>query len=279
MKRVKNKYPTNVKRNNYIAKPKENVVLTPCPVANRIFEIVDPVMCAEQRNVVIDVGCNTGNLSLPFKQAKYHCVGYDRKKVKYHSKFTKLDFLKSDPKKLFKDTHKEVYKICKKTNKAGGMFIICNPPFNDPQREYGRQLLPELFLRRIFDNWGVKFPVIFFSPMGLLKNQRKNSDRWKWIRDCGAEITSELELPIDAYIPEGNEEKYNVARKKMLADFKEREKTLKKFADTKKKTGMLDREKMFEEDRLKKKYKIILVHSSVLFFNIPGLKAKYFLRG
>ena len=32
-----------------------------------------------------------------------------------------------------------------------------------------------------------------------------------------------------------------------------------------------------EDNKLKKKYKIVLVHSSVLFFNIKGLKSKLFL--
>jgi len=35
--------------------------------------------------------------------------------------------------------------------------------------------------------------------MGFLLNQRRKSKRWRWLRDCGAEITSIVSLPLDIF--------------------------------------------------------------------------------
>jgi len=253
MKRIKNRYPTNIVRNPYDENPKRSTIVTPLWLCEYIFKIVHPILKKNLIKEIIDIGCHKGNLSLPFKNNNYRCIGVDNHKVNYHSKFIKLNFLEA-----------EDYGISKHIKK----IIICNPPFNDEKREYGKQLIPELFLRNILRMFGNKIPLIFFSPMGLLKNQSLSSNRWKWIRDCGAKITSELELPIDTYIPLGNREKYERDLKFIRNDFKLGKKNgLKKW-----------KAELYEVDQmLKRKYKIILVHSSVLFFNIKGLPAKIFL--
>lgn len=221
MAKVKNRYPTNNVRNTYSKKRKKSTIETPLYLADYIFKLVLGHIGTFQTKYCIDVGCHHGNLSLPFKKAGMNCLGYDNKTVKYHSTFCRKDFLqiKSLPAKL----------------QHG--IVVCNPPFNiskSPVPESIKKcakhfkiktspLLPELFLRKIFEKFGVSMPVVFIAPMGLIKNQRMKSSRWKWLRDCGAEISGELELPIDAF-GQG-----------------------------------------------------ILVHSSVLFFNIYDVPAKTFL--
>lgn len=75
-------------------------------------------------------------------------------------------------------------------------LVICNPPFNGHS---GKKLYPEIFLEHIFKLFGPKIPVVLFAPMGLRLNQRQKSKRWHWLRDCGAEITSIISLPLDVF--------------------------------------------------------------------------------
>ena len=60
-------------------------------------------------------------------------------------------------------------------------------------------MYPEVFLRHIFDLWGPQTPTVMFAPMGMRLNQRRKSTRWRWLRDCGAEITSIISLPLDVF--------------------------------------------------------------------------------
>jgi len=204
-------YPISVKKNNYFEKRKNSTVLTPKLLADNIFDIVQSSNWYESENpVVYDIGCNSGELSLPFKDTAISCVGIDIADVKYHSTFIKCDFLT-----INKNNFPE--------NNLSRLFL-CNPPFNWECQGHGRKLLPELFLRKIFELFGTKVPVVLISPMGMMLNQRLKSKRWPWLRDCGCEITSRLVIPIDIF-PE------------------------------------------------------VAFHAEVLFFNIHGIKATYFLEG
>lgn len=215
MKFNQTQYPTNRTRNNYSENKKESTIETPKFVAEKIHSIVKDSFSDLNVARIYDIGCFKGNLSQPFTSDGYVCVGIDKQHADYaFGDFKIFDFLSSD---FIPEQYPRV------SNEKNA--VVCNPPFNDKFGEYGRKLLPELFLRKIFSVFGISTPLVFFSPMGILKNQKLSSPRWKWIRDCGAEISSELELPIDAY---GQN---------------------------------------------------VLVHSSVLFFNIPGLKPRYFLDG
>jgi predicted RNA methylase len=216
MSKVKNQYPTNVNRNQYLGKRKGSTIMTPDHVAQRIFDIVNPVY---RPSGVLDVGCATGQLSLPWLRSNLHCVGFDKVSLGWASWPIPGSFIKGD--------------FLKRTDWGAGWtvwntrpLVVCNPPFNDEKGAYGRKLLPELFLRKIFELGGATIPTVLIAPMGFLKNQRYDSKRWKWVRDCGATITGELELPIDTFCTPARE---------------------------------------------------VLVHASVLFFNIPGVPAKSFL--
>ena len=185
MAKVKNRYPTNAVRNKYQDNRKESCINTPPNIAHKIFDIVSPFLTKKQIRTIIDIGCGSGNLSRPFADYyHYKIFGCDIKKANFHSTFIKADFLKED----------EYY-----FESSANTIILCNPPFNDSKSQYGKKLLPELFLRRIFSIWGPRIPTVLISPMGLLKNQRMASPRWKWIRDCGCRVSSELEIPVDAY--------------------------------------------------------------------------------
>jgi hypothetical protein len=54
-------------------------------------------------------------------------------------------------------------------------------------------------LEHIFKLFGVEVPVVMFVPMGFRLNQRRKSKRWRWLRDCGAKITSIVSLPLDVF--------------------------------------------------------------------------------
>jgi hypothetical protein len=75
-------------------------------------------------------------------------------------------------------------------------IVLCNSPFNGAE---GRHLYPEVFLRRIFELFGPTIPTVLVCPMGMRLNQKKSSGRWKWLRDCGAKITSIVSLPTNAF--------------------------------------------------------------------------------
>jgi predicted RNA methylase len=245
--KVKNNYPTNINRNNYVVNRKKSTIETPSWLSDYIFNIVDKKLKVKK---ICDVGCYNGNLSAPFHAAGYECTGYDtqNKNKKYPGIFHKLDFLNTEFNLL---------------NFQKDTAVIMNPPFNDEEGIYGRKLAPELFIKKVFEVFGEKVPFITFVPMGLLANQRISSDRWKFLRDSKAEITSRLVLPIDCFIKNGNEQKYNSKMKELNKELKE-----KKIKP--------DEHKMIE-NQLKDKYGIVLVHSEVLFFNIRGLKPVYFL--
>ena len=180
MMKVKNRYPTNTARNDYFRNRKQSTIETPLWLAHYIKDILDEA--GVDFKYVIDVGCHKGNLSYPYRKSK-RCIGFDNKIVRYHSKFRREDFLEYGFDFVYDET----------------CLVVCNPPFNDKDGDYGRALLPELFLKKIFETFTPNIKLILFAPMGLLKNQRLISKRYHWIRDCGAQITSELELPIDIY--------------------------------------------------------------------------------
>jgi type I restriction enzyme M protein len=75
-------------------------------------------------------------------------------------------------------------------------LVLCNPPFNGAP---GKRLYNEVFLEHIIKLFGPKIPVVMFAAMGTRLNQRRKSKRWRWLRDCGAEITSIVSLPLDIF--------------------------------------------------------------------------------
>ena len=58
---------------------------------------------------------------------------------------------------------------------------------------------PEVFLEHTFTLFGYGTPTVMFAPMGMRLNQRRKSTRWRWLRDCGAKLTSIVSLPLDTF--------------------------------------------------------------------------------
>jgi len=154
---------------------KESTILTNPRLCEYIYSLVKD----QQFGAVWDLGCNSGNLSIPFEGHKR--IGVDRMACDYPYEFLHGDVL-------------TLQLPIQPTD-----LVICNPPFNDTHKEFKRKLLPELFLRRIFGLGTPKVKTIIFVPMGFRLNQRLRSHRWRWLRDCGAKLSSILALPIDIF--------------------------------------------------------------------------------
>lgn len=178
----KKRYPTSVSTNNYFDNRKNSTVYTPALICQTIFKIIHSY---SQNKIILDIGCGSGNLSRPFISSGYTCIGIDKENAGYPQTFYQFDFL---------SLTKETFQITPPST-----IIVCNPPFNNAGGT-GRKLLPELFIKKMYELVdGYPIPIVLFCPMGFLKNQKKSSSRWKWLRDCGWQISSELELPIDVY--------------------------------------------------------------------------------
>ena len=170
--------PLTVTRNDYHTNPKASTVHTPIGVAQFLFDILH----RDEYVNIFDPAIGKGRLTDPW--AKGGCKVFG-----------------SEINGSLKPAHFDCYWKGRFEDVTGEMFptpdlVLCNPPFNGAP---GKQLYPEVFLKHIFDLWGQKTPTVMFAPMGLLKNQRKQSTRWRWLRDCGADITSIVSLPLDIF--------------------------------------------------------------------------------
>jgi hypothetical protein len=179
----KNMYPISVKKNNYIKNKKNSMVLTPLWLSKFIYNLISKNIF----NLILDIGCNNGSLSYFFRK-KHTVCGIDIFDEYNLSKLFGFYYFKKD----FLNLKKEKWNI--KPD-----LILCNPPFNDSTGKYKKKLLPELFFKKIIEIFGYKIPFVLFVPMGFRLNQKKSSTRYKYIRDCGAELTSIISLPIDTY--------------------------------------------------------------------------------
>jgi hypothetical protein len=177
--------PLTVKRNDYRAHPKRSDVYTPVGVARFLFDILYNslsynVVRHPQFKSVFDPAIGTGRLTDPWYEAGCRVIGCDiaidpnlRAHEVYQGRFETLDFTGERPD-----------------------VVLANPPFNGCE---GKRLYPEVFLERAFDLFGVHHPVVLFAPMGMRLNQRRKSTRWRWLRDCGAQLTSIVSLPLDVF--------------------------------------------------------------------------------
>ncbi len=177
--------PLTVTRNDYHARPKRSDVHTPLGVARFLFDILYNSMSYNvvrhpQFESVFDPAIGTGRLTDPWYEAGCRVIGCDIVIASglmaheiYLGRFETLDFASEKPD-----------------------LVLCNPPFNGCE---GKRLYPEVFLDRAFDLFGVHQPVVLFAPMGMRLNQRRKSTRWRRLRDCGAELTSIVSLPLDIF--------------------------------------------------------------------------------
>jgi len=181
--------PLTTKRNKYYKNRKSNDIETPPGVSQFLYDLISPHM---KKRVICDVGCGRGNLIRPWvKDYKTILIDKDMSHATVTGNaFFEMDFLASWnwPKGAYQAISKQPIPD----------LILCNPPFN--QKSGGRKLMPELFLKAIFDFWGERVPTVLFSPMGFRLNQRVKSERYKHFRDeCEAEITTIISMPLDAF--------------------------------------------------------------------------------
>jgi hypothetical protein len=172
--------PLSVKKNDYRKNPKRSDIYTPPAVCQFLCDLLYPLVKRRGVTTILDPAIGSGNLIAPWRAKQCHIVGVD----------TNWD--KPDCNVFINSRYEDI--------RVGEIpkpdLVLMNPPFNQGT---GRKLYPELFLQKTFELFGVYCPVVVFTPMGLLKNQRKSSKRWRWLRDCGAELTSIISLPLDIF--------------------------------------------------------------------------------
>ena len=171
--------PLTVKRNDYHRNPKASDIYTPVGVARFLFDVLE----RPQYQHIFDPAIGSGRLTDPWHESGRTICGCDIHPRLSQSQYSVCfigPFEEVDNPALFPEPD----------------LVLNNPPFNGAP---GKQLYPEVFLHHIFDLWGPKTPTVMFTPMGFRLNQRRKSKRWRWLRDCGAEITSIVSLPLDVF--------------------------------------------------------------------------------
>ena len=193
--------PLTVARNNYHKNPKRSDIPTPLPLAQFIYQIVSASGFVEP-GIVVDVGCGDGNLSIPFfRDDCFRTVGIDivdsdnRQGVQ---RFIQADFLKDEVTEHLDQPVSSVYGGRIRALRDECSLVVCNPPFNTGGTK-SRKLMPEVFMHRIFELFREQIPLVLFTPMGMLLNQRMHSRRWQIMRDMKAEVSSQLSLPLNVF--------------------------------------------------------------------------------
>jgi hypothetical protein len=173
--------PLSVKRNNYHENKKSSTIYTPTSVAKFLFDLLhDKIGDGSVRSNIFDPAIGTGRLTDPWAGVA-NIVGCDiHNQGPADCYLFECDF--------------EQFTVERIPFSFTPRLVLCNPPFNGKKKLY-----PEVFLRHIFELWGIKQPTVLFCPMGMLLNQRKKSKRWRWLRDCGADLSSIISLPLDIF--------------------------------------------------------------------------------
>lgn len=217
------------KENNYFDKPKKNTIFTPDIVSKKIADIIRLDSNLHDMQCVVDVCCGEGNLS------RY---------IDIDGQLWGVDIVEPDNKVQFDGIRIEDYLksdiITKEELPAD--LILCNPPFNwgtyegrkeclehlnslfsptvvkeyfnlplskkdykEIRRKYSSDLLPEIFLKKIFDDFGKDVPLVLVTGIGLLLNNRIETKgkykikRYDYLRSIQDRISSTLILPLDIF--------------------------------------------------------------------------------
>ena len=167
--------PLTTKRNDYTNNRKESTIYTPLALCQGLADVI----YSTSISTVLDLGCGDGRLSKPYKDRGCYTIGVDVENVK-------------------PDVSEFIHASLPLNNiSISPSLIVSNPPFNN--KCLGRKLLPEVWLKNMFELFGTSIPVVMFMPMGFRLNQRIKSNRYIWFQDCGAEITSIISLPLDIF--------------------------------------------------------------------------------
>ena len=191
--------PLSVSRNDYRKNKKNSTIYTPVGVAQFLFDILQRgkkrwtethVRANGLRYdrpdywlTILDPAIGTGRLTDPWRKPGKTIVGYD-----VENGHAECD--------LFIQGRFEDQTGFPPPPIGRPDLVLCNPPFNGAP---GKRLYPEVFLEHIFELYGPTISTVMFVPMGLRLNQRRKSKRFRWLRDCGAEITSIISLPLDTF--------------------------------------------------------------------------------
>lgn len=175
--RAKTHAPISVRHNPYHVCPKRSDIYTPPPVAKFIFDLLR----GHPYQTVLDPAIGQGALTAPWRAAGRTVVGCD------------IDPASEPYADLFLDGP---FEAVASWDAPRPDIAVVNSPFNGAPRG---ELYPEVFLSHLVALFGTNFPIVLFTPMGLRLNQRQKSRRWRWLRDCGLEITSLLALPLDVF--------------------------------------------------------------------------------
>jgi len=182
-------YPISVKKNDYNINKKDNTIKTPIYLCERLADILKQDALLLPRDI-LDVGCGDGRLGGIISHKAFGGIC----KVTYIDTNPDEDVITS-----VRDMHEVIVAdyLAYEFEDYNPNLIVCNPPFNNINNS--KKLLPELFLNKMFKDFGEKTPIILFAPMGFLKNQRKTSKRYQALMNTEADITSIISLPIDAF--------------------------------------------------------------------------------
>ena len=156
---------------------KDSKVYTPEIIAKRVHQIITD--SGLKTDVIFEPSIGEGFIVKDFTESKIIGNDIDPKGKNFCDEFYLGDF-ENFKKSLLKD---EVD------------IVISNPPFNGHK---SRKLYPEVFLRKIVEEFGRDIPIVIIVPHGLRLNQKMKSKRWKWMND-NLEITSILSLPVDIF--------------------------------------------------------------------------------
>ena len=177
-----------VDRNNFYREQKNATVYTPPNVSRFLFELLHRKI--DKTGVVLDPCVGAGSLLVPFRKAGFKTRGIDISGQGY-------------PKTLVRN-----FISIRKGEISKPSLVVANPPFNIDEttrqlvsESFGRRpLLPEVWLRKVVELWGVDIPMVLFAPYGLRLNQSVGSRRWRMFLDGSyPAISSIVALPKDVY--------------------------------------------------------------------------------
>lgn len=186
----------NIKKNNFYENEKKSTIYTPKGVSNFLFEILKNEFDTKSKSldqfIIFDPCVGAGSLLEPWADNYFNVLGFDIVDQGFaNTKIVDYLSLKKEDIKFKPD------------------LVVINPPFNFEEfmrsslKGLGfssRPLLPELFLAKTIELFGIEQKFILFTPYGLRLNIETNSKRLrKFLNGNYPEITGIVSLPKNIY--------------------------------------------------------------------------------